>query len=712
MGDPVKGISKIERAKAMLEEVRELKAEHNNEESIELGLKALKLLGISIKKSPGLWSILKDINKTKAFFSPRKIRKIPQQSALNSAKSQLQLDLLTALTVPALKVNEDLWTIILMWIARISIKKGNSDSAAIGYAGFALISVRYLEDDLQAEALYRVSIQLLETYKNPITSCIVKYILAAYVAHMFVPWHECIQLLDEGAKEAFESEDLVVGGLCLSYGIEMAFASGSSLADLQIRIAQGKAYNVDACDQDVKIIINLYEDYIKCNALPDCSSYEEIQLPDQSDSSLHLPVHLTQAMLHMTLAYNYARYEEGAELLNRFIKEINDMKVHLITGIFYHYESMIITRRLMEGLSNHGSKDRRRLYQLKSLFQYWVKRNPYIYGYSYKMCEGSIAHISGDFSGGEEAYDKAIQLAKNEGSLYGQAVGTIALAHHCRHYGREHMATYYMEEGADLFKQWQGIGISNQILVKEQIVLSYDEIQARWQDQVVDETDDYTYDLYALTERIQLDERMLNTLLDVVISQFAGNKVLLFMDDCGQLKVQESSNQSYTIGSNLESLEQLSSKTIKHVFRNRELVLMNDDEKHRLANFDAYVMDHGTGCILSVPMVCEESCIGVLYVEREKAFEHKEAEMLQRLLDYVSYLYCQKVEAQKMDDIKQLTSDDQTILDCLVKGMTIKEISLMTGHSLNQLLQIIKRLYPLLDAVNLYELVVNYQVSH
>jgi len=704
------GTSKIERAKELLEEVITLKATHNNDQAITVGLEALKLLGITIKKNPKLWSILKEVNKTKRLFSPRKIRKIPMNTSVLSTKSQLKLAILVELTVPALKVNEALWTIILMRIACISMKKGNSESAAVGYAGFALISVRYLEDDIQAEALYRVTFELLETYKNPRTSCIVKFILAAHVGHMFVPWHECIRLLDEGAQEAFESNDLVVGGLCLSYGIEMAFASGVPLSDLQQRIDIAKGHNIEASGRDIQVIIDLYEAFIQCNSREDCRNYPLIDLPDQSDTALHLPVHLTQTMLHMTMAYNLGRYEEEAQLFMGLIKEINALKEQFITGVFYHYESMLLPRLIMEGQSKHISKDRRRLQDLKRLFQYWVKRNPYLYGHSYKMCEGGIAHVSGDFSGGEEAYEMAILLAAEEQSIYGQGVATIALANHCRHYGRNHMATYYMKEGADLFRQWHSAAICNHILVSEQLIVDYDQVKDRWQVEE-DEMAAETNDLYRLTEKIQLQVGTMTSLLDIIDTELGGGKILIFMDHQGSLELEASSDKGYSLGADIDRLDQISVKTIKHAFRNVEHILINKDEKHALANFDAYVMDHGTGCILTLALACAGKAIGVLYIERQEPFDEKEVATLHRLVAYVGFVQCQKSPSSIKKDLSHLSNEDRQILDCLVKGMSIKEISKETGYALNNLLALIRVLYQRLDAMNLYELACNYEIS-
>lgn len=711
MNYPINTNTKLKNAQLMLLEVKALKSEGKYNDALELGLKSLHKLGVHIKLEPGLWSILNEMNRTKGQFSLRRIRHIPFRKGLNSEVTLIKLALLAEITVPALKVNEKLWSIIMMWIARLSIKKGNSEYAAIGYAGFAMLSVRYLEDDVQAEELYTASIALLKKYENPQTSAIVKLILGAYVAHMFVPWADCIQLMDEGARQAIEEDDMVLAGLCLAYGIEMAFISGVSLLEISHRIDYVRKHNINVFDQEVQELVDLYSDFVHCIGLEGCEDYLDHPLPDQLDRALHLPLHLTQAMLHIVMAYNYGHYEEADRLIKAYSSDVKELKEHFITGVYFAYEAMVLVALNDQKHHAYLSGQKRRLREIKSVFKYWVKRNPYVYGYHYKMCEGALAQLAGDYYSGEQAYEKAIDLADKEGSIYGAAVATVALASHCRQYNRPHMAKFYRIEGGEKFEQWQGHGINQAILKEEKVLINAEEVSSRWTEEDQDK-DKFLTNVYALTEQISGEASLIVTsLAELIAEKFSSDQLVVVMEHGGLLQVEAAVETPCPLKVNIDQVACISVKAIKNVCYHNETAVINEGDDHHLATYDAYIMDQAAGHILVVPICYRQACIGVLYLERSEPFEDMDVKMVERVSDYAGHLVGRSYEDGDLalDGQVQLNEDEDKVMASLEAGKSIKQISIDLDFPMNQMLKALLAIYEKFDADNRVELIAKYK---
>ncbi len=153
MGMNERQAANIIAAKEGLTQLQRYKFNGDYHQAQLVGIKSLRLLGVSVKMKPNLVGLLMDINRTKGMFNQRRIKTLGEKGKQLSDTELLQLRLLVELCGPTAVLNEDLYLSLLLQIAKIAVRRQQNMYSALGYAGFALIALRYLEEDHKAEIL-------------------------------------------------------------------------------------------------------------------------------------------------------------------------------------------------------------------------------------------------------------------------------------------------------------------------------------------------------------------------------------------------------------------------------------------------------------------------------------------------------------------------------------------------------------------------------
>lgn len=609
-------------------------------ENLQVGSEALIEFGINIPKDPEIISTVfeQELQLYQASIENLKIADLYNAPEMANSAMIAAMNILLNMAGPAYFTNYYLLSLIIIKMVNISIRYGNSEVSACGYAYWGTIASTRLGHLKLSYEFGKLALRLNDKYHNPALACKVLNLVGALI----MPWHEhlegCNHLLREGYLAGAEVGDIYTCYNLANLGCQRIIAAddfNSIFEDLEryfdfskklrsdvftamSRLWLGFIYNLQALTQD---------DFSLSYAEVDESQVIEILQKNKFFPGV--------AAYHIVKTQLYFLY---GDYLNAHLTAIAN-KDHLIflPGLVvqvehYFYHSLALTALYHSASKEEQHSYREILVNNQKQMKIWADSCAANFLHKYLLVEAEIARISGKVSDAIDLYDNAIASAQQYDYIQNAALANELAAKFWLERDNQKIAKVYMREAHYGYQQWGAKRKLKDLENKYSLLLSeVIQPQTRYQTTQVSSvtTTSSSIDVLDLTTVIKSSqalaaeivlEKLVNKLMRIALENAGAQSGFLILVKEGQLLIEAQATveqDKIIVRQSLFMLtgQRLPLSLINYVERTHKAIILTDATHEGIFTKDPYIVFHQTKSILCIPIIHQGQLIGLLYLE-------------------------------------------------------------------------------------------------
>jgi PAS domain S-box-containing protein len=616
--------------------------------AVDRGLKGLKLLGIDMSPHPSREEVQTEYNNIWSKLGDRQIEDLVNLPVMTSPEMSTAMDILVALFAATLCSDQNLFLLAACHMVNISLRYGHCSASAMGYGflgmGLGTVFGKYAEGYRFGKLGYDlVELHGLSAYKAKI-NFIFGDTINYYQRHLRTD----MDYLDVAFKSAVEVGDILIACYCCNHICANLIALGEPLdavyRETERRLEFTQRMNFDSSYQALfamqKFVRNMRGETDSITTF----SHENFDdaTYDQMMSSYGQPiVTCWYYILKLQARVMFGLYEEAVEVAAKAEPLLWTSMAHVQEHEYWFFCALALTGSfgsLPESKRAHCLQEIERHMERLSILADSCPQNFY---HKFALVSAEKARIEGDRVKSSEMYEKAIKSARENGYVQNEGLANELAAKSYIEWGLETASVGYLEAARFCYTRW---GADAKV---DQLECSYPALRTRtstsdsWDVMAVFKA------ARAISSEVVLD-RLLETLMRVVVTASGAQRGVLVLEDSGELIVRahgpatdcehgasgEQAGKISIVDIPMQSYSGAPHSVLNYVSRAKESVLLSNAAREGVFGSDPYIREHGTRSVLCIPIVKQERLIGVLYLENNLAaslFTNSRLELMQLL---------------------------------------------------------------------------------
>ncbi|WP_347489289.1 AAA family ATPase [Desulfoscipio sp. XC116] len=711
--------TELERADVYGKKIQFYSTTRQYDAAVQLGVKALRELGVGLPPSPGKIHFIKELITFKWYMRGKKTEELASLPEMSDPLRRKMLELIILIADAADLSNPDLYGLILLKIGNFTIKHGHTDLSPIGYAGCGIAAGSILGNHAAGHEFEKVCLQLAEKYDNSSYKCIVYFLLGSFVAHWTQHGKTGIDYLCDSVRYGRESGQVLYAGYALAVLIENKYLLGIPLGEVAEEVKN--CYNFAKRMKHDNLFINAIIYRRLVSAIMGLSGdpftfsagvYDESSLDENGLMELMKddnPSLLTYYITEMQLCYLLGDYAKSLALAEKAQKNIDAIMGFRNLAEYNFYYSLAIVAvydRLSPGKKR---KYRKILKKNQRQMKRWSDFCSENFLHKYLLVAAEISRLSGGSQKTMDLYDRAMQSARENGYIQIEALSNELAAEYYLAEGREKIARAYMVDACRGYWRWgamakvralrerfphllAGIAPEERKYDPAKVLKSALRISSTASDSVGD------LDLHAIrVELKKLSEEtdpkaLLKSFLEITVKNAGADKGYVLLEKDGELFIEalkESGRPAEVIVPvYLEKNNNLPISVVRYVARTLEPVVLNGGDQAGVFAGDPYIAQSRTKSIVCLPVLFWGMHVGVLYLENSLmagVFIPDRLEVLKLLSTQMAYVknmqpFIEGDSTGIKDEmpgapVVSLTERELEVLELIALGMSNKEIA-------------------------------------
>ncbi|AFY81981.1 putative ATPase [Oscillatoria acuminata PCC 6304] len=629
-----------------------MKAEHDLESALDIGLEVLKGLSVEFPDQPAGADIGKALTKTAQLWAGKSPLQLIDLPEMVDAHRLAAMQIMTELIPCAYRRQPSLFPLLVCTQVDFSIQFGNCPVSTFAYADYGVILCGILD---QIEAGYefgQLALAVIEKFKAHTCKCRTGFIVNTLVSHWKEPLHDLRQPILNAYHSGLETGDLESAALnahcyCLS-----SYLVGQELTSLVPEIATYReairALKQVACRTYVgilqQVVVNLHggsdmpwklqgpiyhAETLLAQAESECDRYEVFQYYTHSVYLLYLFHHIPEAAQQLKVLESYL---DGG--VSNFL---------LVLYVFY--DALVQLALYPQTSTTEQPHLLARVQQQQEKLQRWGTLAPGNHQHRWELVEAERCRVVGDRVGAIEYYDRAIATAQKHQFLQDEALANEVAAQFYLAWDKEKIAAGYLQEAYYCYSRWgakakvvdletryphllrpilqplvQSLDLLNTVSKLSSVTGS---ITTGTQHTNSSSSLNQTLDLasvlkasQALSGTLQLDELLIQ-LTQIILQNSGGDRcVLIIPNDVGvwQVRAISTPDEIHLCTDPLDYNPELPLKLIQYVKNTQKLVVVDNLETN-LSILDEYLQNQQPKSILCLPILNQGRCIGIVYLK-------------------------------------------------------------------------------------------------
>lgn len=550
--------------------------------------------------------------------------------------------ILVSVYAPAIVAAPDLLAKLVFTAVNLCLCNGNSAMAAVGYVFYGCVLSIQLGDIEAGYRFGKLSVQLLQKFDARVFECAVHTEFNLLLRHWKEPIRVTIKPVFQSMQTGLEIGDVFYAACCAKDGCTNLFMMGESLGavedqqtkimDLLLKLQQQYAiYYTGIWKQ---LVLNLMS-----------QSHDPLRLVGESfDEDEMLPRMLSDRTQTLLFAYYLAKaillylLEDYSGAITNILSATDYVEASAgltILPAYNFYYSLIL-------LSGDCSIEQLEIVQLnQEKMQHWAQHAPMNFQHKYDLVEAERHRLSNRPYQAMEYYDRAITGATENGYLHEAAIANELSAKFYRSLNRLRLAQSYMTDAYYGYIEWGAIAKVHQLEANYASLILQNQsdfepisatktVVAPPRRSITTTTGEAMLDLatvikaaQTISEEIVLD-RLLKSLLDIILENAAAEKGCIVLEREGQLFVEVAQTSLEAGNCTMESILLQDSKIvpasiIQYVARTQETLVLNNAIEEGIFQSDDYVLRQQPKSILCAPILHQGQFIGIVYLENDLA---------------------------------------------------------------------------------------------
>jgi predicted ATPase/signal transduction histidine kinase/tRNA A-37 threonylcarbamoyl transferase component Bud32 len=672
----------LDRAKTVLDKVKVYNvkilaalSQVNYQETIKIGLTALKQLGVTIPEEPSQLDIQRVQEETASLLADRKVEDLINLPAMTDPEKQAAIHILSNIMPAGFLTTYELLLLIVLSMVNLSIKYGNAIWSAFGYSSYGLILCGGFQDIELGYKFGKLALNLVEKLNAKKVKCKVLLTFGISIIHWKEHSRESLPLSLEGYQSGVENGEFVFGSYCLLCVCDNPYFIGHELTAVDERMAtfrnalsqikQESSFNWAAITwQAVQNLLGRTEN--PCRLVGDAYN-EERSLP----LTLQINDRLALQRIYLNKLILCYLFEEKYEAIQNAVmaeQYLDGVTGHLAVAVFYLYDSLAHLATFVDGSNSEKEAWLNRINANQEKMQKCAYHAPMNFLHKFHLVEAEKARVLGQIIEAEEFYELAISGAAENEYLQEEALAYELAAKFYLARGRNKIAQTYMKEAHYTYTRWGAkIKVEDleakypQLLPKSSTTKSITSTRTITSHSTTGSQSGEALDLatvmkasQAISGEIVLD-KLLENLMKILIENAGaqlGYLILPSNSENGDINwaIQASGTidreQAIALQSiNIDTVEEstnmplLSVAIVNYVIRTKENVVLNNAVHTGQFTQDTYIKVKQPKSILCIPLRDRGKLSGILYLENNlttDAFTKDRVELLKLLSSQVA----------------------------------------------------------------------------
>ncbi|WP_445249651.1 ATP-binding sensor histidine kinase [Microcoleus sp. OTE_8_concoct_300] len=714
----------IARAQNLLEKVKvyELKVvfyfnQNQAQSSIDIALKALKMLGVPLPQKPNKLNIFMWLIRTKLAVGNKRIEDLAELPPMTDANKIAALRLLTNMTPATFVVAPDMYPLIAFKMVTLSLKYGNAPLSSHGYVSYGLIHCAVLDDMDSGYRYAQLAQALLERFQTNLHNCQISLNFNGFIRHWSEPVRESLIGLLEGIQSGLETGDVSNACYCASFYSNYIFLSGEPLESVEIKQSQyiqmlvnyKSAFMLDQARVGAQVVLNL-----QCKTANPCLLVgerfnEETRLPALRESQNNLVIFVVY-FYKSWLSYLFKDYAKSAEYAVTASNYSEAVRAMMYVPMHNFYYSLALLALYPAASKIEQKKHLKKVASLQKKMKHWALNSPENYQHKYDLVEAEKARVLGQDEKAALYYDRAVKGASKNEYIHEAALANELAAEFYWAKGRNKMAQSYLRDAYYGYIHWGATAKVKHLESEYPMSLPPASGIKSSGARTISSTNYTTLSSHsslldlttvvkasqALASEIVLD-KLLEKLMKMVIENAGAQKGFLLMPKEGKLLIKaaaavESSDVAVEQCPRVSPAEVLPITVINYVEKTHSDVVLSQAAREGLFTDDPYIKRQQVKSALCTPILNQSKLVGILYVENNlttEAFSRTRLEVLKILSSQAAISLENAVLVANLSEAKEQLEDYSRTLEVRVEERTqelkTKEAKLQEAQKLAHL---------------------------
>ena len=615
-------------------------------EAIDIGLEALKLLGVELPQQPNQSDLTRELEQIKSTLAGRQAQDLIDLPTMSDTDKIAAMRIMNYLLSPAYIAMNQLSLIIWCRQVNLSVQYGNSAESAFPYIGYGLILC--LSGELEAGYQFgKLALQLLERFQDK------TFKARTYAAYKFQlkHWNEPLRDTSSLSMEAYQN-GIETGDLEYAASVRFTHAYALYFSGLELIDAKKETDKVIVVTTQTQQEAYLHWTQIYMQAILNLIGEADnpcLLIGEAYDETKMMPVHLENgdrtAMMHayshkLTLSYLFGEFQQAVDNADRFEEYAANAGSSFILPTAYLYDILARLALYADASENQKEEILTKIDTKRSQMELWAKQAPMNFLHKFYLIEAERHRVLGNNSEAREYYDRSIALAQeheylNEEALAYELAGKFYLVRQNR------VARHYLQDAHYTYQRWGAVAKVKDLEARYPQFLAQvaaNTLQTSLNPSVTDsgETTSGVLDLNSVLKASQtisgeiVPDRLLEKLMKTVIENGGAQKGFLILEKDGEWKIEA----EQAVGSDevniLQSLpiDSIDDETqipilpmaiVNYVIRTQESVVLNNAIEAEQFIRDPYIIAVHPKSILCTPLLRQGKLDGILYLENNLA---------------------------------------------------------------------------------------------
>ena len=714
----------ILRARNLLEKVNvyELKIifyfnQNQYQSSIDIGLEALKMLGVAIPQKPNKLFFFMWLIRTKLALKKKRIDDLVNLPEMTDANKIAALRILTHMSPAAFVVAPDMFPLLVFKMVTLSLKYGNAPLSSVGYAHYATIHCAVLGDMDSGFQYGQMAQALLERFQTKLYNSLISLIFNAFINHWSEPIRESLTGLLEGIQSGLETGDVNNAGYCASVYSNYVFLSGEPLESVETKQSQyiqmlvnyKSEFMLDKARVGAQVVLNLQGKTANPCLLAGERFNEEMMLPALRESQNNMVI-FVMFLYKSWLNYLFKDYAKSAEYAKTASNYSQAAMGLMYVPIHNFYYSLALLALYPIVAKKEQKKHLKEVASLQKKMKHWALNSPKNYQHKYDLVEAEKARVLGQNEKAALYYDRAVKGASKNEYIHEAALANERAAEFYWAKGLNKVAQCYLRDAYYGYIHWGATAKVKHLESEYPMSLSPASAVKSSGNRTITNTHHITIssnssllDLttvlkasQALASEIVLD-KLLEKLMKMVIENAGAQKGFLLMPREGKLLIKaaaavESSDVAVEQCPRVSPGEVLPITVINYVEKTHSDVVLSQAAREGLFTDDPYIKRQQVKSALCTPIMNQSKLVGLLYLENNlatEAFSPSRLEVVKILSSQAAISLENAVLVANLSEAKEQLEDYSRTLEARVEKRTqelkTKEAKLQEAQKLAHL---------------------------
>ncbi|MEH1813290.1 MAG: AAA family ATPase [Nostoc sp.] len=631
----LKAISHLEKSNIYMMQIRLYQVAGRYEEALILGLKTLKLFGVTLPdtKEEVQSAIAIEKNQILINLGDRQVSDLINAPVLQDQNVKTLISLLTTLGPPTYLGRPDLFPLVVLKAVNYSLKFGNTEDSCFAYSMYAMLLVSIFHDIPTGYAFSEMTIQLNEKLHDLKLRGVVLHIHGSHINVWCNHIATDIPFLERGFIGCVEAGDVTMANYNGYQGSWQIIQLGSPLAETYKSLEKYTAFARQSKHDAVYQTIRLQQMLLM--NLRGLTHHNMTLSSDKFDESQALAI-ITDAgfvsgiiFYHIIKLIIFFTYRQYTEALNCALELTNFPVTTLALPIetdYVLYYSLTLTALYPTVSFQEQEQFLQTLESHQQRLQYWANHCPENFLHKSQLVAAERACIEGRELEAMRLYEQSIASAHEQGFVQYEALANELCAKFYVERKFELIAKTYLQEAKNAYVRWQASAKVKhleesypQLLPQQQLVSNGTFIT----------TTGEHLDFLSVVKASQtisseiVFSRLLKTLMQIVIEQAGAEIGYLLLEHEQNLAIEvEAKINPQAEKLNISRLvldgeisQVIPQSMLNYVQRTQETVILQNATEQNLFSKDEYVIQNQPKSVLCLPIARQSKLLGILYLE-------------------------------------------------------------------------------------------------